>query len=72
MTVSDIGVYFYNQSYNLGDLNSDQIINVQDIIIMVNIVLGTDEYNTFADLNEDEIINVLDIIVLVNIILVEI
>ncbi len=56
----------------LGDLNSDDIVNVQDIIIMVNIILGTDEYDPLSDLNEDGISNVLDIIVLVNIILEEI
>ena len=54
------------------DLNSDDIVNVQDIIIMVNIILGIDEYDPLSDLNEDGITNVLDIIVLVNIILEEI
>ena len=72
MTISDIGAYFYNQSFTSGDLNSDEIVNVQDIIIMVNIILGIDEYNPLSDLNEDGITNVLDIIVLVNIILEEI
>ena len=52
----------------LGDLNEDSLVNVQDIIIMVNIILG-DEYNENADLSGDGIINILDVIQLVNLIL---
>jgi len=54
----------------LGDLNDDSVVNVQDIIIMVNIILG-DEYNEAADLSGDGIINILDVIQLVNLILGE-
>jgi len=53
----------------MGDLNDDGILNVQDIIIMVNIVLGTVEYNEAADLSGDGIVNVLDVIQLMNLIL---
>ena len=52
----------------LGDINEDSVVNVQDIIIMVNIILG-DEYNEAADLSGDGIINILDVIQLVNLIL---
>jgi len=55
----------------LGDLNSDDVLNVQDIIIMVNMILGIIENNDFADLNGDGIINVLDVIQLMNIILLK-
>ena len=56
-----------------GDLNSDELINVLDVITMVNIILGeinpgNDQF-TAGDLNDDGLINVVDIIVLVNIIL---
>jgi len=51
-----------------GDINSDGIINVLDVVMIVNIVLNN-EYNELADLNDDSIINVLDIVQLVNIIL---
>ena len=51
-----------------GDINSDGIINVLDVIQLVNIIL-INEYLETGDLNEDEIINILDIIQLVNIIL---
>ena len=53
----------------MGDLNDDGILNVQDIIIMVNIVLGSVEYDEAADLSGDGIINVLDVIQLMNLIL---
>ena len=57
----------YEQSI-LGDLNDDSTLNVQDIILMVNLILSSQQ-NPLADLNSDNIINVLDIIQLVNIIL---
>ena len=53
----------------MGDLNYDGTLNVQDIIIMVNIILGIEEYNESADLSEDGIVNVLDVIQLMNLIL---
>ena len=51
-----------------GDVNSDGIINILDVIIVVNVVLGIDN-NSAADINGDNIINILDIIELINIIL---
>ena len=57
----------YEQSI-LGDLNDDSTLNIQDIILMVNLILSSQQ-NPLADLNSDNIINVLDIIQLVNIIL---
>ena len=53
----------------MGDLNDDGTLNVQDIILMVNIILGIDEYNESADLSDDGIVNVLDVIQLMNLIL---
>ena len=53
----------------MGDLNDDGTLNVQDIIIIVNIILGVEEYNEAADLSGDSIINVLDVIQLMNLIL---
>jgi len=58
----------YEQSI-LGDINSDSVVNIQDIILLVNMVLSNQNNNSTADLNSDGIINVLDIIQLVNIIL---
>jgi len=62
-----------NNDYLSGDVNMDMTINVLDIIITVNFVLGINnpsdlEYD-IADVNNDNILNILDIVSLVNIIL---
>ena len=56
-----------------GDVNLDEIINILDIVMLVNFVLGSDspsssEFLT-ADLNSDGILNILDIVNLTNLIL---
>ena len=54
----------------IGDINGDNLINVQDVILIVNYILeGT--YNEFSDLNSDNQLNVLDVIALVSLILSE-
>ncbi len=56
-----------------GDLNEDAVINVQDVIIIINIILGnitpTDYQLAAGDLNADGIIDVLDVVSVVNLIL---
>lgn len=52
-----------------GDLNSDGIINILDVIQTVNIILGQSEQTDLADLNADMIVNILDIVILVDLIL---
>ena len=56
----------------LGDVNGDSIINIQDIILIVGILLGSYEPNEDqlinADINQDNIIDVLDIVLIINII----
>ena len=52
----------------IGDINSDGIINILDVVQVVNLILGN-FYQDSADLNDDGIINVLDIVQIVNIIL---
>jgi predicted MPP superfamily phosphohydrolase len=53
----------------LGDLNQDDMLNILDIIIMVNIILELDDYESLADMNGDGIMNILDVITLINAIL---
>ena len=53
----------------LGDVNLDNTINIQDIIITINIILNSYDFQQNADLNEDLAIDILDIVMLVNIIL---
>ena len=52
-----------------GDLNDDGLVNVLDVVVMVNIVLGQTGEDPAADLNNDGLINVLDVVILVNLIL---
>ena len=69
-----IGQYEINNSYcedaeyQLGDLNLDSAINIQDVIIIINLILNG-EFDLVADINLDSTVNVLDVIQLVNIIL---
>ena len=56
-----------------GDINSDELLNVLDIVILVNFIVGTDSPSnseqTAADINDDNVLNVLDIVQLVNLVL---
>ena len=52
----------------MGDINSDNIVNIQDIVLAVNLVL-VESYNNVADLNFDSVVDILDIVQLVNIVL---
>jgi len=56
---------FYSE---LGDINGDTVVNIQDIILAINLVLGS-EYNPLADLNSDDVIDVLDVVQMINMIL---
>ena len=52
-----------------GDVNFDGELNVNDIVLMVNFVLGqtpTEEQSLTADINQDGILNILDVITLVS------
>ena len=57
----------------LGDINSDTIINIQDVVILINFILESDfpegNESIAADLNTDGILNVQDVVILINIIL---
>ena len=61
--------------YELGDINMDDVINILDVVVLVNSILGTDQLDEdqfqLADINEDEDINILDIVLMVDIILGE-
>ena len=56
-------------AYILGDINEDVSVNILDVILIINIILGIDEVNELADLNYDNDINILDVVQIVNIIL---
>mgnify|MGYP001250711315 FL=1 len=57
----------------LGDINTDSVINIQDVVILINFILqsdspeGNEQYA--ADLNSDGILNVQDVVILIGVIL---
>ena len=53
----------------LGDMNGDENLNVLDVIILVNMALGSIDIDLIGDINSDGGINILDVVLLVNIIL---
>ena len=57
----------------LGDVNFDGLINVLDIVVIVNHILGSELLTgtaaEAADFNEDDQVNVLDVVQMVNVIL---
>jgi len=60
-------------SFESGDVNMDDTVNILDIVLVVNSILGTIELTStqiqLADMNADGTVNILDIILIVNIVL---
>lgn len=52
----------------IGDLDSDNNLNISDIVIMINIILEG-SFESSGDLNNDGLLNISDIVLLVNLIL---
>jgi len=62
------GINYFDSTNLFGDINSDEIINILDIVMLINIILE----NIFiieGDLNSDSVLNILDIVLLTNLIL---
>ena len=57
------------QNSLMGDINSDNSIDVLDVVLLVNIILGFSSDVEGSDLNQDNITNVLDVIQLISVIL---
>jgi len=64
----DVIISNYPSTTIPGDLNSDDTVNILDVIQLSNMILSGD-YSDTADLNGDGVINILDIVAIVNIIL---
>jgi len=59
-----------NQDIIIGDINFDASIDILDVVLIVNIILGifdpSESQSIAADLNFDGVINILDIVQIVN------
>jgi len=53
----------------LGDINDDSLINILDVVLIVNIILGAEDNNVCSDYNQDQITDILDVVSLVSIIM---
>ena len=69
----DIGAFEYGNGDTMrGDVNGDNEVNIQDVMLCVNVMLGIEQDEVIierADINEDGSVNILDVMRLVNIIL---
>ena len=54
---------------SIGDVNYDNQINVQDVVLLINMIIGNVPPNNEADINQDNLINILDAVLLVSLIL---
>jgi surface protein len=58
--------------YDLGDVNTDNVVDVTDVMVVVNHILGNSLSNydgDYADMNDDGIVDVTDIMLIVSVIL---
>ena len=61
--------YDYFNDNLIGDMNSDDVLNILDVVIIVQMILGNQEVNLNGDMNSDGGLNIQDIILLMNIII---
>ena len=52
----------------VGDVNGDETLNILDVVLLVNLILGGSDAEC-GDANGDDATNILDVVLLVNIIL---
>ena len=74
--VDDITLYctqsFVPKLYQIGDVNGDDTVDVSDINVLINIILGkadADSYGGRALVNDDTVVDVADVNAVVNIVL---
>ena len=62
---------FVQVGYNsmIGDVNQDNLINVQDVVLLINMIVGNVDANNEADINQDNQLNILDAVLLITLIL---
>ena len=59
----------WNEPFIMGDINSDEVMDVLDVVMLVDYIMGNATFTNIqffkADLNFDEIVNILDIMMMV-------
>ena len=65
---------FFENNWILGDLNNDSLLNVLDLVVLVNLIIGIETNTEYcllwsADFNVDDDINILDIIQIISVII---
>jgi len=68
---SDVGILTIVEAFELGDINGDNIINILDLQLLINIILGTETGSANianSDLNNDGLVNILDLQLIINLI----
>lgn len=66
------GYFRLPSSYMMGDVNNDGSVDISDVILTVNHILGNPSdifHSTFADMDRDETISISDVVMIVNTIL---
>lgn len=74
---SGVNNIYFSSTYQIsvisGDVNEDEIVNIVDILLVVNYIMGNQSFSTIqllsADMNSDSTINILDVIQMINVIL---
>ena len=57
--------YCEEVSFLPGDVNGDGSLNVSDIVLIVDLILGSD-YDENSDMNQDGILNIMDVVEIIN------
>ena len=72
-TIRTVISYLDQFNYIPGDVNEDTVIDILDIVMLINYILGINDLTTVqyyaSDMNEDSIVNIQDLIIIINIIL---
>ena len=61
--------YVISDAGLLGDINGDLSVNIQDVVLLVSLILGSGEFLENGDLNQDGFMDVIDVVQLVGLIL---